>query len=1365
MIDSNLNLKDSHNIIQEAGRPVHINILTRNAARAWLKSRAEERHYAPGDRYRPGETLLFERQRVTVESVQEGSNPLQGSFTILTLRLPDDARRLIAAEIPDAPVNEQRLVTEERVEEVLREQQAEIRQSLRSALSNDPRLVSSETSQGEFWCLEEMLPEVTAGELQEALDFLPNELEGKEIVSHTIEGLARAVWGLEDDGSDDYALYTFALRRALDACDDVINLGDRWASAQAWQAFTSRPALTSPKISSDVKIPEGVEMTSPSDVEREQRQEAAEEEEEKEEQARAEERETENLETWREDHPDYAVFTLRARHYHEGWLPLSRSVRALFPPLGSGRQEVVFHHHFGDEPASLRAWVDRERNRIWVSRKMYETFRNHRIYPGARLRVVVRNEREFDLTTRETDKTEPIRVWRMWLNEDGEIEYEDFEEPRRYEVVDDVYVADVRFEDREALLAQAEEVGNSVFSLMYKQAVEWWERSDREPLTVTADDLFEAIHFDEQGRMVSRATIAWELWKRLAFKALGAGCYRFRPEFGSETRSATPLQSRETEPSADDVSEVEAYFIFQQRPDSEYADQAGEIYNWRKGIPGSRQIVEGARFIYYRPGEQIFFGTGRVASIESYAGQDGETYYNGRIADYEPWDPPLPLTSDLAQQISFIEPDRLGVGQAGIRKIDREDFDTIIGAHGQKLEVRRGFELIGAESDEFGNQIAQMEGQMIYTLAQKKPFKVVRVSEKAVTIEIEGDTSSSLARNNLEAAYAQLRDEGEVSRSAIERHHRFNSSYAVAVLACFADVQFQTRPIRLSYNPKEASSRTALVKKAPPISEEVPSSVAKEQVKELLKSENRVRSMKSVSSRSLFRVGDYLIWFRYSKFHKKQNQFWFGIPKKHFEAVQNLSEPIYVLLICGHPERTLVVPFEFLKSIGLTSAPVNKNGEWILYVYPSNEGFELAIWFASGERERFGVTEYLNKYPFDQIASIQSEEQISSFPKTPAVSTGAEPAEDVSLHQEKTEKQDLEDRISTEFQQIRDLIQGSLVGKTIYTLGRRKPNRIISADEEGLSVKARNTRKVVWGWIKGVYEALVRLGSIKREDVQAGEYRNPGGYRSSFIFPLLAQFSHIDASTKPRIQLTYRKPTESVSLKSTTDDIPPTDEVPAADQTQKSLQKESRSPRTEISERRDAPPVPGDETIKGAEEVEDVDTQEAFEVLSRELQDALANAQASIEDAVKQSDFSAARDAAERGEEIQEQIDQLKDLKKQWGNIVGSESATEGAKRAPRGASTPQEAYRVPILRALDEMGGHGKTSKVVNRVGGMLEDRFTEWDRQMLPSGEDIRWRNRVQWARNSMVKDGLLASDSPRGIWELTEKGRQVLREHRER
>ena len=38
-------------------------------------------------------------------------------------------------------------------------------------------------------------------------------------------------------------------------------------------------------------------------------------------------------------------------------------------------------------------------------------------------------------------------------------------------------------------------------------------------------------------------------------------------------------------------------------------------------------------------------------------------------------------------------------------------------------------------------------------------------------------------------------------------------------------------------------------------------------------------------------------------------------------------------------------------------------------------------------------------------------------------------------------------------------------------------------------------------------------------------------------------------------------------------------------------------------------------------------------------------------------------------------------------------------------------------------------------------------------------RWQRAANWARRHMVLDGLLKSDSPRGVWEISEAGRARL------
>jgi len=99
--------------------------------------------------------------------------------------------------------------------------------------------------------------------------------------------------------------------------------------------------------------------------------------------------------------------------------------------------------------------------------------------------------------------------------------------------------------------------------------------------------------------------------------------------------------------------------------------------------------------------------------------------------------------------------------------------------------------------------------------------------------------------------------------------------------------------------------------------------------------------------------------------------------------------------------------------------------------------------------------------------------------------------------------------------------------------------------------------------------------------------------------------------------------------------------------------------------------------------------------------------------------------------------------------------------RAPKGSLLPEEAYELPILEALEEQGGRAPTSEIVDRVGEKLNGQLTDVDRQTLESG-DIRWRNRVQFVRLALIKKGDILEKSPRGVWELSDQGRQRVREH---
>lgn len=81
--------------------------------------------------------------------------------------------------------------------------------------------------------------------------------------------------------------------------------------------------------------------------------------------------------------------------------------------------------------------------------------------------------------------------------------------------------------------------------------------------------------------------------------------------------------------------------------------------------------------------------------------------------------------------------------------------------------------------------------------------------------------------------------------------------------------------------------------------------------------------------------------------------------------------------------------------------------------------------------------------------------------------------------------------------------------------------------------------------------------------------------------------------------------------------------------------------------------------------------------------------------------------------------------------------------------------YFGPVLNALRSLGGSGTPDEVVERIAQDLNV-SDEVQNELLPSGE-LRFRNRVAWARFYLVREGLLDS-SKKGVWSLTEIGQST-------
>ena len=86
-----------------------------------------------------------------------------------------------------------------------------------------------------------------------------------------------------------------------------------------------------------------------------------------------------------------------------------------------------------------------------------------------------------------------------------------------------------------------------------------------------------------------------------------------------------------------------------------------------------------------------------------------------------------------------------------------------------------------------------------------------------------------------------------------------------------------------------------------------------------------------------------------------------------------------------------------------------------------------------------------------------------------------------------------------------------------------------------------------------------------------------------------------------------------------------------------------------------------------------------------------------------------------------------------------------------------RDFYRIYIACALRQQAhGRASTRTVRERLDRAMQPLLSNSDRQQVRSG-GVRWWVDVRWARDQMVRAGLLKNNSPRGIWELTGKGRR--------
>jgi len=107
---------------------------------------------------------------------------------------------------------------------------------------------------------------------------------------------------------------------------------------------------------------------------------------------------------------------------------------------------------------------------------------------------------------------------------------------------------------------------------------------------------------------------------------------------------------------------------------------------------------------------------------------------------------------------------------------------------------------------------------------------------------------------------------------------------------------------------------------------------------------------------------------------------------------------------------------------------------------------------------------------------------------------------------------------------------------------------------------------------------------------------------------------------------------------------------------------------------------------------------------------------------------------------------------------LGSNKKSKKPTPPETGELTRQGEFWRPILEALVEMGAQGSRQEVHKAVERKMKGRLKPGDYQLNRDGT-TKWGKAVDYQRLKMKHEGLIAGNTPRGIWKITDQGRRWL------
>ncbi len=185
-----------------------------------------------------------------------------------------------------------------------------------------------------------------------------------------------------------------------------------------------------------------------------------------------------------------------------------------------------------------------------------------------------------------------------------------------------------------------------------------------------------------------------------------------------------------------------------------------------------------------------------------------------------------------------------------------------------------------------------------------------------------------------------------------------------------------------------------------------------------------------------------------------------------------------------------------------------------------------------------------------------------------------------------------------------------------------------------------------------------------------------------------------------------------------------------------------------------------------------VNLRSSFEQILSGIESAISHLKLVGASSFEKGNYVAAKTCAQKAEELAALKTRTVQLGRDWEPTAATNACppplpSKTKKRLSfgklkKGTRTAQEYFCTPILATLLEMGGRGGAVEVLAAVHAKLKEVLKPADYERLKvKPHEVRWRKAAQWARYTLKQQGYLAAGSPRGIWEITDKGKAHLAE----